>query len=50
MEQKTLWKNFILLMVGGLLALHVNVSSAAEGSHNPNTSTDASDECVLEQE
>ena len=51
MERKSLWKNFLLLTVGSLLALHVNVSNAAEESaQSKNTSTDASDECVLEAE
>jgi hypothetical protein len=26
MEQKIFWKNFLLLAVGGLLALHINVA------------------------
>ena len=28
MEQKIFWKNFLLLAVGGLLALHINVATA----------------------
>ena len=50
MEHKSIWKNFLLLTVGGLLALHVNISQAADSNDNTNTSSDATDECVLEQE
>ena len=50
MERKSLWKNFLLLTVGSLLALHLNVSQAADQSDSSNTSSDASDSCVLEQE
>lgn len=50
MEQKIMWKNFLLLTVGALLALHVNISQAAESSDKSNSSSDASDACVLEQE
>jgi hypothetical protein len=50
MERKSIWKNFLLLTVGSLLALHINVSNATETSDSSNTSADASDECVLEQE
>ena len=50
MERKSIWKNFLLLTVGGLLALHINVSNAAETADGSNSSTDATDECVLEQE
>lgn len=51
MERKSIWKNFLLLTVGGLLALHINVSQAQDTTDNSNTtSPDASDECVLEQE
>lgn len=51
MERKSIWKNFLLLTVGGLLALHLNVSNAADTNTDAsNTSSDASDECVLEQE
>ena len=50
MERKSLWKNFLLLTVSGLLALHINVSKAAESADSSNTSSDASEECVLEQE
>lgn len=50
MERKSLWKNFLLLTVGGLLALHVDVSSAQDTVNTSNTSSDASDTCVLEQE
>lgn len=52
MEQKSVWKNFLLLTVGGLLALHVNVTQAAEktsGSDSQTTQT-SSEECVLEVE
>jgi hypothetical protein len=50
MERKSIWKNFLLLTVGGLLALHVDVSNATESSDTSDTSSDASDSCVLEQE
>jgi hypothetical protein len=50
MECKTLWKNFLLLTVGGLLALHLNVSQAAESSDKGLTSSDATDDCILEAE
>lgn len=49
MERKSLWKNFLLLTVSGLLALHLNVTQAAETSDSSNTSPDATDECVLEE-
>ena len=51
MERKSIWKNFLLLTVGSLLALHLNVSQAQDTNTNSsNTSSDATDECVLEQE
>jgi hypothetical protein len=50
MERKSLWKNFLLLTVSGLLAVHLNVSNAADSPINPDTSSDSSDGCVLEQE
>jgi hypothetical protein len=50
MERKSLWKNFLLLTVGSLLALHLNVSQAAESGNGTTTSSDATEECVLEQE
>jgi hypothetical protein len=50
MERKSLWKNFLLLTVGSLLALHLNVSQAAESSDEGLSSSDASDNCVLEAE
>jgi hypothetical protein len=49
MERKSLWKNFILLTVGSILALHVSVVDAADSTDNSNTSSDATDECVLEE-
>lgn len=49
MERKSLWKNFLLLTVGSLLAFHIDVVSAADSTDDTNTSTDASDECVLEE-
>lgn len=49
MEHKSIWKNFLLLTVGGLLALHVDVSQAADDSDKSLTSPDATDECVLEE-
>ncbi|WP_408096625.1 hypothetical protein ACJVC5_16430 [Peredibacter sp. HCB2-198] len=50
MERKsTLWKNFLLLTVGSLLALHLNVSKAAD-DNSGNTSSDASESCTLEAE
>lgn len=50
MERKSLWKNFLLLTVGGLLALHINVSNAADSTDTSTASSDSTDECVLEQE
>ena len=50
MERKSLRKNFLLLAIGGLLALHINISNAADSTDGTNTSSDASEECVLEQE
>ena len=49
MERKSIWKNFLLLTVSGLIALHLNVSHAADDS-SKNTSSDSSDSCVLEVE
>lgn len=49
MERKSLWKNFLLLTVGSVLALHVSVVNAADSTDNSNTSSDATDECVLEE-
>ncbi len=50
MERKSLWKNFLLLTVSGLLALHLNVSQAAEDTDKELSSSDSSDNCVLEAE
>jgi hypothetical protein len=53
MERKSLWRNFLVLTVGSLLALHINVVSAADDSStasSDNTSSDASDACVLPAE
>jgi hypothetical protein len=30
MERKSLWKNFLLLIIGGLFVLHMNTSDSAE--------------------
>lgn len=49
MERKSIWKNFLLLTVGGLLALHVDVSQAVDDTDTSTTSPDATDECVLEE-
>lgn len=49
MERKSIWKNFLLLTVGGLLALHLNVSQAADDTSG-NTSSDSSESCTLEVE
>jgi hypothetical protein len=49
MERKSLWKNFLLLTVGSILALHISVVNAADSTDNSNTSSDATDECVLEE-
>lgn len=49
MEQKSIWRNFLLLTVGSLLALHLNVAGAAD-STDDTTSPDASDSCVLPAE
>lgn len=54
MERKSLWRNFLVLTVGSLLALHINVVSAADNGSTDNTSdttsSDASDSCVLPAE
>ncbi len=49
MERKSIWKNFLLLTIGGLLALHVDVSQADVNNENALTSPDSTDECVLEE-
>ncbi len=49
MERKSLWKNFLLLTVGSLLAFNIDVVSAADSTDSTDTSSDASDECVLEE-
>jgi hypothetical protein len=46
MERRSICKDFLLLIVGGLLALHVTVTSAAEGTTTP-TYGETSDGCVL---
>jgi hypothetical protein len=51
MEQNSIWKNFLLLIVGGLLAMHVDFAQAAQGPSTSQTSdSETSDSCVLEQE
>jgi hypothetical protein len=50
MEQKSIWKNFLLLTVSSILALHLTTAGAADTSDKSQTSSDATDECVLEQE
>jgi hypothetical protein len=50
MERKSLWKNFLLLTTSSLLALHLNVSQAAESSTSTNPDGESTEECVLEQE
>ena len=55
MERKSsLWKNFLLLTIGSLFALHMNVSKAADntssGSSTQTTSSSSTDDCVLEAE
>lgn len=50
MEHKILWKNFLLLMIAGLVTLHLNFAVAAESSQDSGTGSDTSEECVLEQE
>lgn len=47
MERKSLWKNFLLLTVGSLLALHLNVTQAADNSEDADTTSDTNAECVL---
>jgi hypothetical protein len=49
MERKSLWKNFLLLTVGSLLVFHIDGVSAADSTESTDTSSDASDECVLEE-
>lgn len=50
MEQISIWKNFLLLIVGSLLALHINVVNAADTS-SPATSSDSgkTEGCTLEE-
>lgn len=55
MERKSsLWKNFLLLTIGSLFALHMNVSNAADntsnGSNTQTTTSTSTDDCVLEAE
>ena len=38
MEQKIFWKNFLLLAVGGLLALHINVATTETQLNEKNPS------------
>jgi hypothetical protein len=47
MERKCIWKNFLLLTVSGLLALHLNLGHAQDGEDNSVTSPDATDSCIL---
>lgn len=48
MEQQSLWKNFLLFFVGGLLALHVTVSQAADSSSSSQSQDgEKSEGCVL---
>lgn len=49
MERKSIWKNFLLLTIGGLLALHVDVSQADVNNDNALVNPDSTDECVLEE-
>lgn len=46
MEQKSLWKNFLLLTVGSLLALHLNVASATDQA-STSQQEDKTEGCVL---
>jgi hypothetical protein len=50
MERISIWKNFLLLIVGSLLALHINVVNAADTS-SPTTSNDSgkTEGCTLEE-
>lgn len=50
MERKSPWKNFLLLTIGSLLALHINVASAQDSSQDTDSGSDASDSCVLPAE
>ena len=51
MEQKSIWKNFLLLIVGSLLALHINVVSAADStSAVTSTDSDKTEGCSLEEQ
>jgi hypothetical protein len=49
MEQKSIWKNILLLTVGSLLALHLNVSSAADSTPSDASSEDKTEGCVLSE-
>jgi hypothetical protein len=48
MEHKSLWKNFLLLTVVSLLVFHMKTSNAAD-TDNSDSSSDATDSCVLEE-
>ena len=48
MERSSLWKNFLLLTVGGLLALHLNVASAQVDASSAQ-SADKTEGCILEE-
>lgn len=50
MEQNSIWKNFLLLLVGGLLAMHVDFTHADQATSSLKDNPDVSDGCVLEQE
>ncbi len=50
MEQTSIWKNFLLLIVGSLLALHINVVSAADSTSSATSSdSDKTEGCSLEE-
>jgi hypothetical protein len=51
MERNSQWKNFLLLIVGSLLALHLNVGQAYdEGSFDDSFYEEKTDGCILEEQ
>jgi hypothetical protein len=49
MEQSMIWKNFLILIIGSLIALHVNMAGAAVDESSPSGSHQ-DDGCVLTDE
>lgn len=46
MKQNSIWKKFVLLSFGSILALHINVASAQDDSTSVKTTT-GDEECVI---